>query len=290
MDILLLSVVLMAGALAGFLAGLLGVGGGMVIVPVLVYVYASSGFPIDAIMQFSLATSLASIFFTGLSSARAHHARGAVRWDIVRLMAIPLVFGAFAGAWLADALGSAWLMSLFGIFAVLIAARMWFARDNHAKTSADTHEIESKNLTELPSPELPTHRSDCEENGSRHVVAGGVIGVASAVFGIGGGSLTVPWLHRSGLRMQNAVATSAACGVPIALAAAAGYMVVGQMRNDLPAMTLGYVHLPSLLLLVIASTPMAALGAHAAHRLPAGTLRRVFAAMLLLVALDFLMR
>lgn len=282
--------VLLAGVFAGFLAGLLGIGGGMVIVPVLVYVYASSGFPLDAVMQFALATSLASIFFTGLSSAGAHHVRGAVRWDLVRLMTIPLVLGALAGAWLANWLGNDWLQRLFGLFAVLIAVRMWFASTADAAVAVGERPgavaVAGEGASSDPGRSTPA--GDETGGQSRHVLAGGVIGVASAIFGIGGGSLTVPWLHHTGLRMQNAVATSAACGIPIALAAASGYMALGQARDDLPAWSLGYVHLPSLLLLVAASMPMAAVGARVAHRLPASALRKVFSVLLLAVAVDFI--
>ncbi|MFZ5722938.1 MAG: sulfite exporter TauE/SafE family protein [Pseudomonadota bacterium] len=264
----LLPVVLLAGALAGLLAGLLGVGGGVVIVPVLAYAYASAAFPADAVMQFALATSLASISFTGLSSVRAHHRRGAVRWDLVRMLTIPLVLGALAGTQVADALGSVWLMRLFGIFALLIGLQMLFAR-----TAADDPAV--------PEPAIPPVRS---------VLAGGVIGMASALFGIGGGSLTVPWLHAAGVRMQRAVATSSACGVPIALAGTAGFVLAGLGRSDLPAGALGYVHLPSFIVLVVASVPMATVGARWAHRLPARALRRIFALLLLIVGADFLLR
>lgn len=267
---LLLLAVLLAGTVAGFLAGLLGIGGGMVIVPVLVYVYASAGFPADSLMQFALATSLASILFTGLGSVRTHHAHGVVRWDLVRTLAIPLMLGALAGSQLADALGSAWLMRLFGVFAALIALQMLLAA--------------GAAVTNLPDAvPVPVGKP-------AQLAAGTIIGVASAIFGIGGGSLTVPWLHALGVRMQSAVATSAACGVPLALAGASGYMIAGSARADLPSGALGYVHLPSLFVLTIASVPMATVGARLAHRLPAATLRRVFAALLLIVAADFLLR
>lgn len=264
----LLPVCLLAGVVAGLFAGLLGVGGGIVIVPVLVYLFAAAGFPADALMQFALATSLASILFTGLSSVRAHHARGAVRWELVRILAVPLMLGSLAGAALADLLGSVWLMRLFGVFALLLGVRMVLER------SAASDAIDA------PEPVLPVART---------VLAGGVIGVASAIFGIGGGSLTVPYLQAAGVRMQKAVATSAACGVPIAIAGSLGYILTGSQRPDLPPWSFGYVHLPSLLALVLASVPMAVLGARLAHRLPAALLRWIFALLLLAVGIDFLL-
>lgn len=263
----LLPACLLAGALAGLFAGLLGVGGGIVIVPVLAYLYAAAGFPGDAVMQFALATSLASILFTGLSSVRAHHHAGAVRWPLVRVLAVPLMAGSLAGAFVADALGSERLMQLFGVFAVLLGLRMLLARTSAADDP------------DAPDPHIPP---------ARNMAVGGLIGVASAIFGIGGGSLTVPYLHACGMRMQKAVATSSACGVPIALAGTLGYVLAGSARSDLPAATAGYVHLPGLAALVVASVPMAVLGAKLAHRLPAAALRRIFAVLLLAVGIDFL--
>lgn len=265
----LLSIALLTGALAGLLAGLLGVGGGIVIVPVLAYAFASAGFPADAVMQFALATSLASILLTGLSSVRAHHARGAVRWDLVRTLAVPLMLGAFLGSHVADALGSVWLMRLFGIFGILIGIQMLWTRAAQADDP------------DAPEPQIPA---------VRNALAGSGIGVASAIFGIGGGSLTVPYLHGAGVRMRKAVATSSACGVPIALAGSIGFVLAGLTRSDLPPGALGYVHLPVFVALAVASVPMATVGARLAHRLPAATLRRIFGILLVAVGADFLLR
>jgi len=254
------------GAVAGILAGLLGIGGGLVLVPALFWVYSHLGFPADAVMQFALGTSLASILFTGFSSVRAHHAQGAVCWDLVGLMAPALLLGAFAGSFLADAIGSAGLMRLFGVFAAVIGIRML--------------------LPSRPASE----DGNCGKSVAKpvHVAGGGVIGLASALFGIGGGSLCVPYLNAVGVRIQQAVATSAACGVPIAIAGALGYVVTG-WQQPAPAGAVGYVYLPGLAAIVLASMPMAGIGARLAHRLPAVTLKRIFAVILLLVAADFLL-
>lgn len=260
------------GALAGLLAGLLGIGGGLVLVPALAWVFAQMGFPAHAVMQFALGTSLASILFTGLSSVRAHHHRGAVRWQLVGLMAPALMIGAFAGSHLAHWLGGEWLMRLFGVFAALLGLQMLRPSRNAV---GDPDEA---TLRERPLP------------GIAHAGAAGLIGIASAIFGIGGGSLTVPYLHAVGIRMQQAVATSSACGVPIAIAGAAGYVLTGLGQHDWPAGAAGFVYLPGLAAIVVASMPMALVGAHLAHRLPASTLRRVFALVLLLVAADFLLQ
>lgn len=254
------------GAVAGVLAGLLGIGGGLVLVPALFWVYSHLGFPADAVMQFALGTSLASILFTGFSSVRAHHRAGAVCWDLVGLMAPALLLGAFAGSFVADAIGSEGLMRLFGFFATVIGVRML-----------------------LPS-RASSEDGDCGKRVGKpaHIAGGAFIGVASAIFGIGGGSLCVPWLNAMGVRMQQAVATSAACGVPIAIAGAAGYILTG-WQQPAPAGAVGYVYLPGLAAIVLASMPMAAVGARLAHRLPALTLTRIFALILLLVAADFLL-
>lgn len=263
---MLLLPVLLTGALAGLLAGMLGIGGGLVIVPALAWLYAARDFPPDAIMQMALATSLASILFTGASAVRAHQRRGAVRWDLVRRLAPALVVGALAGTYLAEAIGSAGLQHLFGAFAAALGVRMLLAG------AADAGETAA---------ERPAGRG-------LHLLAGGGIGIASALFGIGGGSLTVPYLSALRVRMQEAVATSSACGLPIALAGTAGFVWVGLDHAALPSASLGYVHLPSLAALAVASVPMAALGARLAHRLEGRRLRQVFAVVLLLVAAEFL--
>ena len=264
----------LVGMLAGVLAGMLGIGGGLVIVPALVWIYTAQGYAPALVMQLAVATSLASILFTGLSSVRAHHARGAVRWDLVGMLAPALMVGAYAGSHVADAVGGEWLKRLFGIFAALIGLQMLLVR---AATQVEAA---------LVADELAPSRLRRFGN----VVAGLAIGIASALFGIGGGSLVVPYLNATGVRMQHAVATSSACGVPIAIAGAAGFVVAGWHNPQLPAGAIGYVHLPTLAALAIASMPMARVGAGLAHRLPAAALQRVFAVVLMLVAVDFLVR
>lgn len=263
---LLLSV--LTGSVAGLLAGLLGVGGGMVIVPALVWIFGSLHFPPDSLMQFALATSLASILFTGASSVVAHHRRGAVRWDLVWRLAPALAFGTLAGSHFADRLGSERLFLIFGLFALVMGLRMLWR--SAASLRGDG----------LPEKKLPV---------SAHAAVGALIGVASAFFGIGGGSLTVPYLSALRVRMQETVATSSACGMPIAVGGALGYVIAGWDKTGLPAGALGYVHLPSLAAIVAASVPMARLGVRLAHRSPARRLNQLFAVILLLVAADFLL-
>lgn len=249
---------LATGALAGFLAGLLGVGGGLIIVPALVAVFESSGFASGHVLHMALGTSLASIVFTSISSLRAHHARGAVRWPVVGRMAAGLALGTFGGAWLAARLPSLGLKWFFVLFAYLVAIQMLAG------------------FKPKPSRQLP-------KTGGL-LASGGLIGAVSAFVGIGGGSLSVPFLTLCNLPMQQAVGTSAALGLPIALGGLAGYAFNGAGLAQLPAWSLGFVYLPALAGIVLASFATAPLGAALAHRLPVARLKQCFAALLIVIA------
>lgn len=247
-----------AGALAGLLAGLLGVGGGLVIVPAVAFLLPTLGVEPTVVMHLAVGTSLASIVFTNLSSAWAHQRRGAVRWrEALRLVA-GIVPGAAAGAWLASLLPTEVLARVFAVFAASMGIYLLAGRG--------------------PAP----HR---RVPGAPALSAGGVlIGGISAIVGIGGGSLTAPLLMWCNVRAQEAVATAAACGLPLAAAGAAGFIVTGWGRAALPAGALGFVHLPALAGIVVASVLTAPLGARIAHAVPAATLRRLFGLALLGIA------
>lgn len=264
-------VYLATGALAGLLGGLLGVGGGLIVVPVLVFVFQAQHFPATVLTQMAVATSLATIIFTSISAIRAHHERGAVRWELVRRLAPGIVLGCLVGAEIAHLLDGRVLQLIIGSFALLVGLQMltgWQPGRRKEEEAAPSGE-------KLPGP-------------AGLAVGGGVIGMASALFGIGGGSMTVPWLNHAGLRMQQAVATSSACGLAIALAGAAGFIFTGLRATDLPAHSLGYVYLPAFLGISLASLLFARLGATLAHRLPAATLKRIFALLLLLIGSQFI--
>ena len=246
------------GAVAGVLAGLLGVGGGLVIVPALVLVFEAQGFHVAHIQHLALGTSLASIMFTSISSVRAHHQRAAVDWLTVRRMAGGLAMGTFAGSWLAARLPSYGLKWFFVVFALVVAAQML------------------SGYKPKPGRTLPGVAGTS--------AAGGVIGVISSFVGIGGGSLSVPFLTWCNVAMQRAVGTSAALGFPIAMAGFAGYAVNGLGATQLPPGSLGYIYLPALAAIVLASVLTAPLGAALAHRLPVPTLKKCFAALLILIA------
>jgi uncharacterized membrane protein YfcA len=251
------------GAFAGLMAGLLGVGGGLIIVPVLAGIFQHQQMSAAVIMHLAIGTSLATIVVTSVSSVRAHHQRGAVLWPVVWRLTPGIVIGAWLGAVVADALPSAVLSKIFAVFVLVVAAQMAFG----AKPA--------------PHRELP---------GAPGMLAtGGVIGAVSAVVGIGGGSLTVPFLTWCNTPMRQAVATSAACGLPIALAGAIGFIVTGLNAAELPAWSLGYVYGPALVGVAFASMLSAPLGAKLAHTLPAEVLKKVFAVFLTLIGVRMLL-
>lgn len=244
---------LLLGSFTGVAAGLLGIGGGMLMVPFITMLLSSRGFPIDIVVKVAIATSLTTILFTSLSSVRAHHKRGAVRWEIVRTLSPGMVVGSLAGAQVAHLLKGNLLAITFAVFVGSMATQMLFKREVRADRA------------------LP---------GARGMFgAGGIIGAISAIVGAGGGFVTVPFLTRSNVSIHQAVATSAACGFPIALAGTLGYIIAG-WNLELPAGTVGYVYLPALVCIVATSILTAPLGAKIAHALSVARLKRVFALLL----------
>lgn len=253
---------LFLGALAGLMAGLFGVGGGMVIVPVLVFSFTLQGFAPEVLTHLAVGTSLATIVFTSINSIIAHQRKGAVRWPLVIWMTFGIVVGAMLGSLTADAIKGPMLQKIIGVFAIAMAVQMAF-------------ELMPKASGEVPGkPGLS--------------IAGVVIGWASAIFGIGGGSLTVPFLSWRSVPMQQAVATSAACGLPIAIAGALSFMVVGWGNQQLPEWSFGFVYLPAMVGIAVTSMYFARHGANLAHRLSPKVLKRLFALLLLCVGINFL--
>lgn len=249
---------LACGALGGVLAGLLGVGGGIVLVPLLVMVLPMQGVPATYVQHLALGTSLASIIFTSIASSRAHAKRGAVRWDIWRSITPGILLGTFFGGLIASGLPTFFLKAFFICFLYFVAVQMLL-------------DIKPKASRELP------HMLGMN-------AVGGGIGLVSSFVGIGGGTLSVPFMTFCNIPMHTAVGTSAAIGFPIAVAGALGYVAGGWNVADLPAGTLGYVHIPALLGIATASFCTAPLGAKLSHALPVKTLKRGFALFLLVVA------
>lgn len=254
---------MLLGAAAGVLAGLFGVGGGLIIVPVLVFSFEKlQGFDPAILTHLAVGTSLATIIFTSINSVLEHQRKGAVLWPVFGWMAVGILLGAGLGALTAASIQGPLLQKIIGVFAIIIAVQMAL-------------DLKPKAARGMPGkPGL--------------VAAGGVIGWASAIFGIGGGSLTVPFLTWRSVPMQQAVATSSACGLPIAIASALSFLLIGWGQPGLPTWSLGYVYLPAMLGIALTSMFFARFGARLAHRLSPRLLKRLFALLLLSVGLSFL--
>ncbi|GAB4334644.1 MAG: sulfite exporter TauE/SafE family protein [Desulfobulbaceae bacterium] len=253
----LIAVYLALGAVAGVLAGLMGIGGGLVIVPMLVFCFSGLGMAHAHIMHIALGTSLATIIFTSVSSFMAHHRRGAVHWDIVVRIVPGIIAGTLLGAWLASRLTTDLLKGFFGVFLMYVAVQ--FLLDRKPKPSREVPGMAGMSAT------------------------GMVIGVVSSLMGIGGGTLSVPFMIWCNIPVHHAIGTSAAIGFPIALAGTVGYVLTGLQVAGLPPLSLGYVYLPALGGIVAASMLTAPLGVRLAHHLPVPKLKRIFAVFLLVV-------
>ncbi|MFC5302250.1 sulfite exporter TauE/SafE family protein [Azospira restricta] len=261
---MLIAAYLATGVVAGFFAGLLGVGGGVIMVPALAMTLGAAGLPDGYLLQVALGTSMATILFTSLSSLRAHHRHGAVLWPVVRDFVPGILLGTGLGTLLARHLPTQALALFFAAFMVLVALQM------------------ALGLRTQPQRALPGRL------GVGAAAAG--IGAVSALAAIGGGAMTVPFLSWCNVPVRQAVGTSAAVGFPIALGGTVGYVVNGLAVGTLPAGSLGFVYLPALLWVALASALTAPLGARLAHRLPGAVLRRIFAALLLVLAAKMLWR
>ncbi|GAB6140625.1 sulfite exporter TauE/SafE family protein [Methylosoma difficile] len=260
LDIIIASACL--GLVAGLLAGLFGIGGGLVIVPVLAFVFTAHGFPSELIMMMAIATSLATIILTALSSIYTHHRLGAVLWQKVFKLSPGIIVGTAIGAFLAKQLSTDGLKLLLGVFLVYVGLQMalQFQPKQGRKALA----------------------------GFWDFFAGNVIGLLSAMVGIGGGTLTVPYLLYNQLPMRNAVAISSACGLPIAIIGTLSYTWLGQNTPNLPSWSLGYIYLPAVLGISLTSIFTAPVGAWLANKLPAKQLKRYFSILLLVMAVKLL--
>jgi len=253
---------MLLGACAGTLAGLFGIGGGLIIVPVLIFSFDLLKVDPTVATHLAVGTSLATIIFTSVSSIKAHHNKQGVIWPVFRPLSVGLLVGAIFGVLTAGLLSGMVLRLIIGFFAIVIGIQMALA------------------LQPTPDRNLP---------GAPGLVAvGGGIGWASAIFGIGGGSLSVPYLTWCNVRMQQAVGTSAACGFPIAVTGALTNVWEGWNVETLPQWSLGYIYLPATVGIVLTSMPFARLGAKLAHRLPTKILKRIFSVLLFVVGGRFL--
>lgn len=247
-----------AGCVAGLCGGLVGIGGGLIVVPVLVMLFAAQHIAEPLVMPLALGTSLASIIFTSLSSIRAHHRRGAVDWPLVGKFAPGLVLGAALGATLSAQVSSGALKIFFLAFAAIAATQMLLA---HRPAAARV---------------LPGR--------APLFVAGSAIAGISSLVGCGGASMAVPFMTWCAVPMRTAVGSASAFGLPVALAGVTVYMLAGLNKTGLPPLTVGFVHVPALIAITAGTTLAVPLGAALSHRLPVAALKRCFALMLYAVA------
>ena len=259
MDWLALTLPYMAlGCCAGFIAGLFGVGGGLIIVPALVLLFQHQHVATSELMHLALGTSLATIVVTSLASIHAHQRQGNIRWELFRRLSPGIIIGVFCGSWVADRINGDTLRTGFSLFVILVAVQIGLQLRPAAQ-----HRLVSKGEPGL---------------------AGMLIGLVSALVGIGGGTLTTPYLLWNAVSIRQAIGTSAACGLPIAVFGSIGYVIVGLDAGLLPDGSSGFIYWPAWLGIITTSMLFAPLGARLTGMLPERTLKRVFAVLLMLVA------
>ncbi|MGE5522749.1 MAG: sulfite exporter TauE/SafE family protein [Rhodospirillaceae bacterium] len=257
------AVYLALGAFIGFFAGLLGIGGGFTMVPILAFVFAARGFPDEHVLHLALATGMATILFTSASSVRSHHKRGAVNWDIVKRLAPGVMLGTFVGALIVGHLDVKKLTVLFTAFVYYAATNMLLDRKPKATST-------------LPGAWGMS-------------IAGAAIGALSSFAAIGGAVLTVPFLVKRNVSVHEAIASAAAVGWPLAFAGTVGFVLSGWGKPGLPDPSLGYIYLPALFFVIVPSMLMAPVGAAVAHRTSGARLRKIFALLLYVLATKMLL-
>jgi uncharacterized membrane protein YfcA len=251
---------LLLGSVVGFIAGLLGVGGGGIMVPILTVIFLQQGMHINTVMHVALGTSMASIIATSLSSLLAHQKHKAINWRIVKIMSVGVIIGTFSSTFLASHLSSFYLGIFFTAFMGYVAINMLFKKRTNSVV---------KN----------THKSSL-------LIASTGIGAVSALVSIGGGSLTVPYLTSKNIKINKAIATSAAIGLPISVAGTLGYLING-WSNDVDY-ALGFIYLPAVFFISITSFITAPFGAKLAQHLPVYILKKIFALLLISLSLNML--
>jgi len=253
---------LLLGTIVGFIAGLLGVGGGGILVPILTSIFLIQGVPNEKVIHLALGTSMACIIITSISSLRAHHKKGAIIWSVVRTMSYGIIAGTFLSTFVASHLSSFYLAIFFTAFMTFVAIKMLKIKKNKQLKSSD--------------------------NKGHIIVISTSIGAISALVSIGGGSLTVPYLVSRNLDLKKAIATSAAIGLPISLAGTLGYLMNGWSEVTITNYTIGFIYLPAFFLISLMSFVTAPFGAKASHYLPVNVLKRLFALLLIMMSLKML--
>jgi uncharacterized membrane protein YfcA len=255
---------LILGTITGYLAGLFGVGGGLVLVPVLLMLFDAQQFPAENIMHLALGTSMASILFTSLASMREHHQHHAVNWQVVRTITVGILIGSALGALLAASIPTRGLGIFFALFVYFAAAQILF--EVHPKASRQLPGMTGMTLTGI------------------------LTGWLSSLVSIGGGTVIVPFLLWCNVPLRNAIGTSAAIGFPVAVGGTLGYVVTGMSISALPAYSMGFVYLPALFWVALAAIVTAPWGAKATHHLNVKVLRKLFALLLLGLATKLLLK
>ncbi len=258
MSIEIVVMLILLGLFVGVVAGLLGVGGGGILVPALSSLFLYMNFPSDKIVHLSLGTSMAAIIVTSFSSMKAHKAKGGVDWHSVRFMTPGVFIGTFAATFLVASLKSVYLAGFFAIFMAFVSIQMW-----RPVKFASSHSPSNNEL----------------------IGVGGGIGAVSALVSIGGGSLTVPYLSWRGHELKRAVGTSAAMGLPISIVGTIGYLYNGWPQTDLDQYIIGYVYWPAVVVISCCTALTAPIGVKIAHKLPVPMLRKIFAVLLITIAL-----
>lgn len=257
----LLSLIIL-GAVVGFMAGLLGIGGGGIMVPILTTIFLWQGMPVDQVVHLALGTAMASIVVTSFSSMRAHHRKGGVAWDVVKTMTPGIIFGTFVSTFVVAHLNAVFLACFFSFFMLCVGIQMFAG----AK----------------PAP----HRSLPSK--AVLVAAGGGIGGISALVSIGGGALSVPFLHWYNVDVKRAIGTSSALGFPIALSGAAGYIINGWSESTSDGYSLGFIYVPAVVAISMVSVFFAPLGVKMNYRLPIGVIKKIFAILLFALSIKML--
>jgi uncharacterized protein len=258
LDLALIPVFIVIGCVVGFIAGLLGIGGGLTMIPLLTLLFTYEQFPPGDVLHIAVATSMATIVFTSIASVRAHHQHRAVLWSVFWRLAPGILIGSLVGPQIVSGMSTRLLSGVFVLFASYTGLRL------------------IRNTLPKPTRELP---------GTLGLwFSGAAIGVISSMVGAGGGFISVPFMTACNVRLQNAVATSAALGLPIAAAGTVGFLIAGFRHPGLPPYTVGYIYLPALIAIVSASVVVAPIGVRMAHRWPAAQLRHAFAALMFGIA------
>ena len=252
------------GAFSGVLAGLFGIGGGIIIIPTFFFIFSYLGFTEEILAHMLLGSSLGVIVFSSISSTFSHNIKEVVDWKLIRVVAPSIIIGSALGGITAGLIESDTLQGLVALFLVVASVQLIF---------------------EFPPPPQNPHT-----NLIGPVIAGGGIGWLSGVFGIGGGIFSVPYFYHRGLKMMKAIGTSAACGIPIAISGSISYMIIGINEDNLPNYSIGYVYLPATIIVGLMSSLTAKFGVNIAHRMKQKKLRIAFAFLVMIMALNLLLR